>query len=163
MISFKNKTILLTTITLIILALNHSQIFAETVQERVHHMSHDVMPFDIAKTIHVFVMTESGGVQKVLARDKGDNEQIMLIRQHIMHEAQMFGHGNYSDPTKLHGEDMPGIAELRSNPSKIKVSYSDLPAGAQLTFETKDLTLLTAIHRWFGAQLSEHGTDAMTE
>ena len=79
------------------------------------------------------------------------------------HEAEMFRLGNYSDPTKLHGVDMPGIAELRANPLKIKVSYSELPDGAQIIFETKDLGMLTAIHRWFGAQLSEHGADAKAE
>ncbi len=75
----------------------------------------------------------------------------------------MFDRGNYSDPTKLHGDDMPGIAELRANPDAVKVSYAELPTGAQLTFETKDLSMLTAIHRWFGAQLSEHGADARAE
>ena len=62
-----------------------------------------------------------------------------------------------------HGVDMPGIAELRANPSKVRVSYSELPEGAQIIFETKDLSMLTAIHRWFGAQLSEHGADAKAE
>lgn len=30
-------------------------------------------------------------------------------------------------------------------------------------FSTQDRHLLTAIHRWFGAQLSEHGADARAE
>jgi hypothetical protein len=75
----------------------------------------------------------------------------------------MFKHGNYSDPTKLHGVNMPGIAELSADPSKVKVSYSELPEGAQIIFETKELSMVTAIHRWFGAQLSEHGADAKAE
>jgi hypothetical protein len=41
--------------------------------------------------------------------------------------------------------------------------YSDLPDGAEITFKTTDPQLLTAIHRWFGAQLSEHGADAKAE
>ena len=32
-----------------------------------------------------------------------------------------------------------------------------------ITFETKELGIITAIHRWFGAQLSEHGADARAE
>jgi hypothetical protein len=43
------------------------------------------------------------------------------------------------------------------------VSYAALADGAEITFETTDLRLLTAIHRWFGAQLSEHGSDATSE
>ena len=136
---------------------------ADTPQERVHRMSHDVMPFDMSKTVHVFRMTESGGILRVLARDPSDSEQIALIRRHLSHEAQRFRRGDYSDPARLHGADMPGLAELQARPSEIKVSYSELPGGAQLTFETRDLQLLTAIHRWFGAQLSEHGADARAE
>jgi len=162
-ISSKHKTFILSMVTAAILLFAHSGTLAETKQEQVHHMSHHVMPFEMSKTIHIFRMTESGGVQKVLAREPGEAHQIMLIRQHLRDEAKKFGQGDYSDPAKLHGADMPGLAELRANPSKVQVSYAELPAGAQLKFETRDLNLLTAIHRWFGAQLSEHGADARSE
>lgn len=138
-------------------------VFAETPQERVHQRSHHVMPFEISKTVHVFKMTEAGGFQRVLARDPSDGEQITLIRQHLKHEADRFRNGDYSAPAKLHGGDMPGLAELQASSSLVEVSYSELPAGAQLSFKTHDLRLLTAIHRWFGAQLSEHGADAKAE
>lgn len=163
MTSEKHKVAILSMAAAVILLFVHSGIRAETKQEKVHHMSHHVMPFDMSRTLHVFRMTESGGVQKVLARDPGEADQILLIRQHLSHEAKKFGRGDFADPTKLHGADMPGLAELRANPLKVQVSYSELPAGAQITFETKDLRMLTAIHRWFGAQLSEHGEDAKAE
>jgi hypothetical protein len=137
--------------------------FAETQQERVHQMSHHVMPFVMSKTVHIFSMTESGGVERVLVRDPRDKEQITLIRQHLRHETEKFQHGDYSDPAHLHGNTMPGLVELQANASRIKVSYQELPDGAQIVFETKELRSLTAIHRWFGAQLSEHGADAMAE
>jgi hypothetical protein len=44
-----------------------------------------------------------------------------------------------------------------------QVGQSAIPNGAEIMFETADLHLLTAIHRWFGAQLSEHGSDATSE
>ena len=163
MISKKDKAIIIAMTTLCLLLFAHSRTLAKTKQEQVHHMSHHVMPFDMSKTIHVFRMTELGGVQKVLVRDPSETEQILLIRQHLSHEAEKFGRGDYSDPTKLHGADMPGLAVLRGNPSKVMVSYSELPEGAQLTFQTKDMSVLAAIHRWFGAQLSEHGADAIAE
>jgi hypothetical protein len=43
------------------------------------------------------------------------------------------------------------------------VTYSELRDGAEIAFKTADPRLLTAIHRWFGAQLSEHGADAKAE
>ena len=138
-------------------------VIAQTQQEHVHNMSHSVMPFDAAKTTHVFKMTESGGVQRVVVKDKSDADQVQLIQQHLREEAGRFQHGDYSDPATLHGADMPGLKELQTGAQRVKVSYSDLRDGAQITFETTDPHLLTAIHRWFGAQLSEHGADARPE
>lgn len=138
--------------------------FAQTTrQEHVHQMAHSVMPFDVSKTVHIFKMTEAGGVQRVIAKDPNASDQIALIQQHLQHEAEKFQQGDYADPARLHGADMPGLKELRAGASRIKVSYAALPAGGQITFETTDLHLLTALHRWFGAQLSEHGADARSE
>jgi hypothetical protein len=136
---------------------------AETQQEHVHNMSHNVMPFDLAKTIHLFKMTESGGIQKVIVTDMGDPEQIALIQHHLQMEAEQFQHGDYSDPATLHGVSMPGLKELQKGAAHIKVIYTPLSNCAEITFETTDIHLLTALHRWFGAQLSEHGADAKAE
>ena len=147
----------------ILLVLFGASVFAQTRQEQVHQMGHSVMPFDLSKTVHIFEMTESGGVQRVIAKDPAATDQIALIRMHLQHEAEMFQHGNYSDPASLHGSDMPGLKDLQAGASRIKVSYATLSSGAAITFETTDLHLLTALHRWFGAQLSEHGADARSE
>lgn len=163
MISSTPACSVLAKLTALALLFYQGAVLAETPQDRVHRMSDHVMPFDMSKTVHVFKMTEAGGIQRVLARDPSDAEQVALIRQHLKHEAERFSHGDYSDPGKLHGADMPGLAELQARPSAVEVSYSDRPAGAQLSFKTDDLRLLTAVHRWFGAQLSEHGADARAE
>ena len=132
-------------------------------QETVHDMGSNVMPFDLGQTTHVFVMTENGGIQQVIANDPNDSAQIELIRQHIQHEAMLFSAGNFSDPMTLHGSDMPGIKELTAGAAEIKVEYTELPDGAQITFTTQNISLITAIHRWFGAQLSDHGSDAVAQ
>lgn len=147
-----------------LLVLSHASAApGQTVQEHVHHMSPRVMPFDVSKALHVFRMTDSGGEQRVIARDPGNLREVALIRRHLRHEAIRFRHGDYSDPAALHGAGMPGLAELRAGASRIHVSYADVPAGGALTFRTNDRHLITAIHRWFGAQLSEHGADARAE
>ena len=145
------------------LLIGSTALFAQTRQEHVHQMGHTVMPFDLAKTVHIFKMTESGGVQRVIVKDPDATGQIVLIQQHLRHEAEKFQRGDYSDPAKLHGADMPGLKDLQDGASHIKISYTTLPLGAEITFETTDLHLLTALHRWFGAQLSEHGADARSE
>ncbi len=159
----RRLVILLAAATATILLCAPSAGLAETSQERVHRMSHHVMPFEMSKTVHIFKMTEFGGAMRVLARDPDDADQISLIRQHLKHETERFKRGDYADPAKLHGADMPGLAELQANPSAIEVSYNALPDGGQISFKTNDLRMLTAIHRWFGAQLSEHGADARAE
>ena len=136
---------------------------AQGSQEHVHQMSHDVMPFDMTKTLHIFKMTETGGIERVVVRESKDGEQVTLIRQHLKHEADNFIRGDYSDPFKLHGAAMPGLAELQAGASRVKVSYHEIPTGAEIVFATADVSLLTAVHRWFGAQLSEHGADAKAE
>jgi hypothetical protein len=147
----------------LVLVLGATAAWAETKREHVHHMAHDVMPFDLAKTTHIFRMTDSGGVERVIVKDASDKDQVVLVQQHLLHEAEAFQRGDYSDPASLHGGEMPGLKELQSGAKQVSVRYSALPNGAEITFETADLHLLTAIHRWFGAQLSEHGADAVSE
>lgn len=161
--SLRHHLLLMKAIAILLLCLAGQDLRAQTPQEHVHQMSHSVMPFDVSKTVHIFRMTVSGGVQQVIARDASDVRQVSLIRQHIKLEAEKFQRGDYSDPAHLHGEKMPGLEEMRAGAAQIKVSFTELPAGAEIRFETIDLELLTAIHRWFGAQLSEHGADAKAE
>lgn len=49
--------------------------------------------------------------------------------------------------------------ELKVGAERVKVSYSDLPDCAAIPYPH----LLTVIHGWFGAQLSEHDADAKAE
>jgi hypothetical protein len=147
----------------LLLVLGCTVALAQTKQEHVHHIGQSVMPFDLAKTTHIFRMTDSGGVERVIVKDTTAEDQVALIQQHLQHEAEAFRHGDYSDPASLHGADMPGLRDLQAGATHIRVSYAALSTGAEITFETTDLHLLTAIHRWFGAQLSEHGADAKSE
>jgi len=134
---------------------------AQTTQEHVHGHGHEVMPFDLSRTLHIFQMTEDGGIQQVVMRgDVVDAEQVRLIQHHLMMEAAAFQKGEFTDPARLHGPEMPGLPELQSGAKRVQISYRALPVGAEIRFKTKDIRLITAIHRWFGAQLSEHGADA---
>jgi hypothetical protein len=161
--SFLRRGLTFATLTAGMFLFGAVSVNAQTRQDHVHEMSHGVMPFDMAKTVHIFKMTESGGVQRVIVKDTADTDQIALIRHHLHMESGMFQHGDYSDPASLHGADMPGLKELQTGASGMKVIYTPLPNGAEITFETHDLHLITALHRWFGAQLSEHGADARAE
>lgn len=119
-----------------------------------------VMPFDMNATIHTFTNTDTGGVQSVTIRTPADTNQLPMIRQHLSAEADRFRAGDFSDPTAIHGADMPGLAELKASAGKITVTYDELPDGARITYQTSDPALIDAIHRWFDAQVSDHGPDA---
>ncbi len=133
---------------------------AQTRQKEVAVKGAKVMPFDLEQTTHVFQKLEDGGLQKVVVKDPSNKKQIALIQSHLKEESDKFRKGDFSDPAKIHGEDMPGLADLKSGAKKIDVRYSALPDGAQIRYQAKDPKLVTALHQWFSAQLSDHGDHA---
>lgn len=71
-----------------------------------------------------------------------------------------FSSGNYADPARIHGMEMPGVSELAVGYQRINVTYRELPAGATLDYRTDDPALVNAIHEWFDRQLMDHGDHA---
>jgi len=121
-----------------------------------------VMPFDLERTTHIFTQTPDGGIQQVIVKDKSDTKQINLIRAHLSEISNEFKYGNFSNPEKIHGTNMPGLAELKAaQPGQIQFEYDELPDGAQITYSTEVEKLKHAIHRWFDAQLSDHARHAV--
>jgi hypothetical protein len=133
---------------------------AQTRQKEVAVKGAKVMPFDLEQTTHVFQKLDDGGLQKVVVKDPSNKKQIALIQSHLKEESEKFRKGDFSDPAKIHGEDMPGLAQLKAGAAKIDVRYSALPDGAQIRYQAKDPKLVTALHQWFSAQLSDHGAHA---
>jgi hypothetical protein len=119
-----------------------------------------VMPFDLEQTMHVFHSLNDGGLQSVRAKDPANPEQIALIQAHLKEEAEKFQRGDFSDPDKIHGEDMPGLAELKAGVGQIGIQYLPLPDGGQIRYTAKDPALVMAIHHWFMAQRADHGAHA---
>lgn len=130
-------------------------------QEEVAGRGKDVMPFNLAATTHVFSKTAGGGMQQVVAKKSTDAAQVKLARGHLREIREQFLKGNFSGPSHIHGQDMPGLAELReAKQGQIAIDYKDIKGGGQLTYRTADATLVAALHKWFDAQLSDHGKDA---
>jgi hypothetical protein len=120
-----------------------------------------VMPFDLVRTTHTFVKAESGGVEKVVVKDPADTRNQTLIRSHLGKEAALFRTGNYSDPTMIHGMDMPGVKELAAGADRVTVDYAEVSGGAQIAFSSADPALVSAIHAWFDRQVADHGMPGM--
>ena len=122
----------------------------------------DVMPFSLKATTHIFTKTADGGIQRVVAKSAGDTAQVKLVREHLRDIQAQFLKGNFSGPTHIHGAEMPGLVELEAARSgQIAIDYRAVSGGAELSYRTTDAKLVLALHRWFDAQLSDHGADAM--
>ena len=121
-----------------------------------------IMPFNLDQTVHVFSKKEDGGLQQVVVKNQANTGQIKLIRQHLNEIANKFKQGDFSDPSKLHGDNMPGLTMLKkARPGEITIIYTELSDGAQIVYSSDDPALILAIHQWFDAQLSDHARHAM--
>jgi len=163
-------------VTLLILVF--SLVFAQDDHSSMNHSEHSqshtaeeadfadreqaVMLFDLNATLHIFQDTATGGIQQVIADDPTDQENIDLIRSHLVEQAKLFAKGDFQDPSYLHGETMPGLTDLKlaGQQGLLNVTYSDLEDGAQITYTSTDLTVVIALHLWFQAQVIDHGDHA---
>ncbi len=120
----------------------------------------EVMPFDLDATTHIFTDTETGGIQEVIADDPSDEANVGMIVEHLTEEAAKFSTGDFSDPEAIHGESMPGLATLKDRYEGIDVQLTVGDDGATLTYTSNEPELIAAIHDWFAAQTSDHGSHA---
>jgi len=136
---------------------NHHQSSNAAMAARAQH----VMPFDLHRTTHLFTKNADGGVEKVVVNDPSDRRDLDLIRAHLQTEAENFRRGNYSDPAKIHGMDMPGVGELQQNAARVNVVFAEIPGGAQITYASTEPALISALHDWFDRQASDHSMPGM--
>jgi hypothetical protein len=55
----------------------------------------------------------------------------------------------------------PGFAKCdRRKPVELDIAYADVPNGGRITYTAHTPALVDAVHRWFDAQVSDHGRDA---
>ena len=130
-------------------------------QAEVAQRGAEVMPFSLKATTHIFTKSDDGGSQQVIAKNPADSVQIRLIRAHLRRIQTQFQRGDFSGPARIHGTDMPGLAQLRAAKSgQILITYEDIKGGGKLTYRSDDTKLVSSLHAWFDAQISDHGADA---
>jgi hypothetical protein len=56
---------------------------------------------------------------------------------------------------------MPGLRELASARGQVRAHYEPIRNGARIRFVAREPALVRALHRWFGAQVTDHGAHAM--
>jgi hypothetical protein len=98
----------------------------------------------------------------VVAKQASDATQVKLVREHLHDIQAQFLKGDFSGPEHIHGQQMPGLAELKAaKPGQVSIDYKNVTGGAELKYRTSNADLVVALHTWFDAQLSDHGSDAM--
>ena len=123
-----------------------------------------VVPFALDKTLQTFTKTVHGGVQHVIAKSADDTQQIKLIQEHLLKIADEFRKGDFSVTERIHGADMPGLAQLKmAKTDDIRFEYKALENGAQIHYSTEYPQFIEALHEWFDAQMTEHGNDVIPE
>ncbi len=132
--------------------------------DEVHQRVQEEVPFALDQTLQTFTKTVHGGVQHVVAKSADNTKQIKLIQAHLLKLANDFRKGDFSLTERIHGADMPGLAQLkRAETDDIKFEYQALPDGAQIHYSTEYPQYVQALHEWFDAQASEHGSDVLPE
>lgn len=129
-------------------------------QRQVREAGETVMPFDLEKTTHTFTKHETGGIQTVEVRDVRDGVQVGLVRTHLREIRDKFAKGDFSDPIRIHGADMPGVVELADGVERLEITYRAIVGGGEIVYQSDDGALVGAIHAWFDAQNADHGEDA---
>lgn len=132
--------------------------------DEVHQREQQAVPFALDQTLETFTKTVHGGVQHVVAKSADNTRQIKLIQEHLLKIANEFRKGDFSVTERVHGADMPGLAQLkRAETDDIKFEYEALPNGAQIHYSTEYPQYVQALHEWFDAQRSEHGNEVIPE
>jgi hypothetical protein len=158
----RRLTILFSSVLLMAGTVAAGEQITESRSDEVQRRGAEVMPFSLEQTTHIFIKTEDGGIQQVIAKKNADAGQVRLIREHLAKISRQFARGDFSDPARIHGEDMPGLAALRqAEPGRIRIEFRGLGTGAQIAYSTDDPELIEAIHRWFDAQLKDHARHAI--
>ncbi len=121
------------------------------------------MGFDQDKTVHHFLLRESGGAIVVTAKEAADTASITLIRSHFREIAASFANGAFDKPVATHGELPPGATTMTANAALIRYRYEERADGASVVLESADPDTRKAIHEFLRYQIVEHKTgDPMT-
>src|SRR5690348_15211193 len=110
-------------------------------------------------THHFDALPDGGRIE--LQRDVDDSAGVARIRAHIREIARAFADGDFSTPTLVHLQEVPGAQTMAAKRAVIMYEPRDLPHGAELRIHTTDPDALRAIHEFMAFQRTEHHATGM--
>lgn len=157
-----------TLLTIVIMLFTASVSALEPISpERLHEIQQTAqknVAFNLDETQQSFNKTVHGGIQHMLAKSNDNPQLVKAIQAYMLKLANQFRKGDFADTERMHGANMPGLAQLKkASADDIKYEYQALANGAQIHYSTEDTHLLENLHAWFDAQANEHGSAIMPE
>jgi hypothetical protein len=116
------------------------------------------MGFDQTKTTHHFYLYEDGGSIQVTVNDAADKTNLIAIRTHLPHIAQMFAAGDFTTPHFVHDQAVPGANAMSRLRDHIVYRYEELPGGGRVRISTDHALALAAVHEFLRYQITDHKT-----
>jgi hypothetical protein len=115
-----------------------------------------VMGVDQYTSRHVFEDLPDGG-RIVLDRDDATAAaDIATIRAHMREIATQFATGDFTNPSLVHAQAVPGTATMRARQDAIRYTAVDRPRGAEVRIASADSAAVRAIHEFLAFQRSDH-------
>jgi hypothetical protein len=118
------------------------------------------MGVDQYTSTHVFDVLPDGG-RIELQRDADDPAAVARIREHLQQIARAFDAGDFSTPTFVHMEAVPGSSVMAAKREAITYTYRELPRGGVVRLVTQDPQALQAIHEFMSFQRQDHRVGGM--
>lgn len=81
------------------------------------------MGFDQAATTHHFYLYEDGGAIEVTVKNRADQKSLAAIRAHLPHIVQLFAKGDFTTPTFVHDQNVPGVKAMARLRDRIAYAY----------------------------------------
>lgn len=115
------------------------------------------MGVDQYTSVHHFDALPDGG-RIELHRTVDDSAGVKQIRAHLQEIAKAFASGDFSTPSFVHMQDVPGAAVMAAKRSVISYTFSETPWGGEVRMVTHDADARTAIHEFLKFQREDHRT-----
>ncbi len=104
---------------------------------------------------HRFTSLRDGG-RIELTSDVDDGAAIAGIRRHFADIEKAFTAGDFSTPSTVHEQKVPGTSVMKAKAAVITYQMREVPRGAELRIITRDKAAAAAIHRFLLFQRTEH-------
>jgi hypothetical protein len=107
-----------------------------------------------ASTHHFETLADGGRIE--LQSNSDDTTAIAAIRTHLQDIAKAFGSGDFSAPSFVHMQAVPGAQVMAAKRRVITYSFKPLARGGELRIKTADVEASAAVAQFLAFQRMDH-------